>query len=80
MRSCVTPVSQLEKHAVTTIEGLGSPEKPDVVQAAFIAEQAAQCGYCSSGMIMTAKALLARAAKPTLEQVKAGLANNPWCR
>ena len=79
VRSCITPVSQMEKHSVTTIEGLGSPEKPDTVQAAFIAEQAAQCGYCTNGMIMTAKALLARAAKPTLEQIKTGLANN-LCR
>ena len=79
VRSCVTPVSRMEKRAVTTIEGLGSPEKPDAVQAAFIAEQAAQCGYCTNGMIMTAKALLAKTPRPTVEQVKAGL-NNNLCR
>ena len=64
---------------VTTLEGLGTPEKPDAVQAAFIAEQAAQCGYCTNGMIMTAKALLTRHPNPTLEQVKQGLAGN-LCR
>ncbi len=78
-RSCVTPISQVEKHSVTTIEGLGSPEKPDAVQAAFIAEQAAQCGYCTNGMVMTARALLARTPKPTVEQIKTGLAGN-LCR
>jgi nicotinate dehydrogenase subunit A len=78
-RSCVTPVSQVAQHSVTTIEGLGSPEKPDVVQAAFIAEQAAQCGYCTNGMVMTAKALLAKTPKPTVEQIKTGLAGN-LCR
>jgi len=78
-RSCITPVSQVEKHSVITIEGLGSPEKPDAVQAAFIAEQAAQCGYCTNGMVMTAKALLAKTPKPTIEQIKTGLAGN-LCR
>jgi nicotinate dehydrogenase subunit A len=78
-RSCITPVKQIAGHSVTTIEGLGSPEKPDAVQAAFIAEQAAQCGYCTNGMIMTAKALLARNPRPTREQVQQGLAGN-LCR
>ena len=78
-RSCVTPVRQAAGRKVTTIEGLGTPEKPDPVQAAFIAEQAAQCGYCTNGMIMGAKALLAQTPKPTLEQVKQGMAGN-LCR
>ena len=78
-RSCVLPVKQAAGHAITTLEGLGTPEKPDAVQAAFIAEQAAQCGYCTNGMIMTAKALLAQNPKPTEEQVKRGLAGN-LCR
>jgi nicotinate dehydrogenase subunit A len=78
-RSCITPVKQVAGHNVTTIEGLGSAEKPDAVQAAFIAEQAAQCGYCTNGMIMTAKALLARNPRPTREQVQQGLAGN-LCR
>ena len=76
VRSCMTPVRQVEGRAVTTIEGLGSPEKPDAVQAAFIAEQAAQCGYCTNGMIMAAKGLLGQTPKPTLEQVKQGLNGN----
>jgi nicotinate dehydrogenase subunit A len=79
VRSCLTPVKQAAGHAITTLEGLGTPEKPDVVQAAFIAEQAAQCGYCTNGMIMTAKALLRQTPHPTLDQVKQGLAGN-LCR
>ena len=78
-RSCVTPVRQAAGRAITTLEGLGTPESPDPVQAAFIAEQAAQCGYCTNGMIMTAKSILNQTPKPTLEQVKQGLAGN-LCR
>ena len=78
-RSCVTPVSQVANRSVTTLEGLGTPEKPDPVQAAFIVEQAAQCGYCTNGMIMAAKALLNQTPKPTLEQAKQALAGN-LCR
>ena len=78
-RSCVTPVSQVASRRVTTLEGLGNPEKPDVLQAAFIAEQAAQCGYCTNGMIMAAKSLLNQTPKPNVEQVKQGLAGN-LCR
>jgi nicotinate dehydrogenase subunit A len=78
-RSCVTPVGQAAGKKVTTLDGLGSPEKPDAVQAAFIAEQAAQCGYCTNGMIMQAKAFLAQNSKPTIDQVKRGMANN-LCR
>src|SRR5436309_4468716 len=51
VRACITPVRQVNGHSVTTLEGLGSPESPGDVQAAFIAEQAAQCGYCMNGMI-----------------------------
>jgi nicotinate dehydrogenase subunit A len=72
-RSCVTTVKQAAGKSITTLEGLGTPEKPHSVQAAFIAEQAAQCGYCANGMIMTAKALLDSNPKPTAEQVKQGL-------
>src|SRR5947209_5035292 len=79
VRSCLTPVSQAAGHKVTTIEGLGSPEKPDYVQAAFIAEQAAQCGYCTNGMVMSAKALLQRTPHPTADQVQQSLAGN-LCR
>jgi nicotinate dehydrogenase subunit A len=66
-------------HRVTTLEGLGTPERLDPVQAAFIAEQAAQCGYCTNGMIMGAKALLNQTPHPTLEQVKEALDSN-LCR
>ena len=52
VRSCVTPISALETSEITTLEGLGSIDKPHVLQQAFIEEQAAQCGYCTSGMIM----------------------------
>jgi len=57
VRACVTPVSAV-RGPVTTVEGLGTPEKPHPLQKAFIEEQAAQCGYCASGMIMTAAAFL----------------------
>ncbi len=79
VRSCVTPVRQAANRVVTTLEGLGTPEKPDAIQAAFIAEQAAQCGYCTNGMIMAAKSLLSKTPHPTLDQVKQGLAGN-LCR
>jgi nicotinate dehydrogenase subunit A len=79
VRSCTTPVKQTEGRAITTIEGLGTPEKPDAVQAAFIAEQAAQCGYCTNGMVMTARALLNQTPHPTVEQIKQGLGRN-LCR
>jgi nicotinate dehydrogenase subunit A len=75
----MTPVKQVAGRAVTTLEGLGTPEKPHALQAAFIAEQAAQCGYCTNGMIMSAKAVLTTTPHPTLEQVKQGLAGN-LCR
>jgi nicotinate dehydrogenase subunit A len=79
VRSCMTPIRQAIGRTVTTLEGLGTPEHPDRVQAAFIAEQAAQCGYCTNGMIMTAKALLSQTPHPTPEQIKQGLAHN-LCR
>jgi nicotinate dehydrogenase subunit A len=79
VRSCLTPISQVASRKVTTLEGLGTPEKPDPVQAAFIAEQAAQCGYCTNGMIMTAKALLRQTPHPSVDQVKQSLAGN-LCR
>lgn len=79
VRSCLTPVKQVAGRSVTTIEGLGTPEKPDVVQAAFVEEQAAQCGYCTNGMVMAAKALLAQTPRPTLQQIQQSLAGN-LCR
>lgn len=78
-RSCTTPVNQAAGKNITTLEGLGTPDKPDPVQAAFIAEQASQCGYCTNGMIMAAKAFLNQTPNPTREQVKQGLAGH-LCR
>jgi nicotinate dehydrogenase subunit A len=77
-RSCSVPVSAV-KGKVTTIEGLGTPEKPHPLQAAFIAEQAAQCGYCTNGMIMTASAFLAQNPRPSEQQIRAALDGN-LCR
>ena len=75
-RSCSVAVSRVSGRAVTTLEGLGTPEQPDKVQAAFIAEQAAQCGYCTNGMIMATKALLAENPRPSLAQARQALAGN----
>ena len=75
----MTEVGSVAKSEITTIEGLGSTQKPHSLQQAFIDEQAAQCGYCINGMIMTAKALLDRLPHPTETQVREGLALN-LCR
>jgi nicotinate dehydrogenase subunit A len=72
-------VRQAAGKAITTIEGLGTAEQPDPVQAAFVAEQAAQCGYCTNGMVMAARSFLNQTPNPTPEQVKQGLAGN-LCR
>jgi nicotinate dehydrogenase subunit A len=79
VRSCQTRIDRTAGHTVTTIEGLGTVAAPHRVQAAFVAEQAAQCGYCTNGMVMTAAALLAQTATPSDEQVKQSLAGN-LCR
>ncbi len=73
LRSCLTPLQAVAGQAVTTIEGLGSPEHPHPLQAAFIEEQAAQCGYCTAGIIMEAKAFLDRTPRPTEAQIKQAL-------
>ena len=78
-RSCVTAVSSLGAKSITTLEGLGSKDRLHPLQKAFIEEQAAQCGYCTNGMIMAATALLAQTAHPTIDQIKTGLAGN-LCR
>jgi nicotinate dehydrogenase subunit A len=78
-RSCTLPVSRAAGREITTIEGLGTPDKMSPVQAAFVTEQAAQCGYCTNGMIVAATALLSRTPKPTRDQVKQGMAGN-LCR
>ena len=77
--SCLLTVQRAAGHSITTIEGLGTPEHLGKIQAAFIAEQAAQCGYCTSGMVVASTALLKANPNPTVEQVKAGLAGN-LCR
>ncbi len=78
VRSCSLPVSAVNA-PVTTVEGLGTPEQPHPVQAAFIAEQAAQCGYCTSGMVMTTAAFLKATPRPTEQQIRAAL-NGNLCR
>jgi nicotinate dehydrogenase subunit A len=79
VRSCVTPMAAAGNARITTLEGLGTAEDPHPIQQAFIDEQAAQCGYCANGMIMTAKALLDRQPDPTEPQIRAALAGN-LCR
>ena len=78
MRSCSVPVSSV-KGKVVTIEGLGTPQKPHPVQKAFIDEQAAQCGYCINGMVMTAAALLERNPKPSDTDIRKAMDGN-LCR
>ena len=72
-RACVLPASAAEGREVTTLEGLGTGAEPHPVQAAFIAEQAAQCGYCSNGMILGAAALLERVAHPSDAEIREAL-------
>ena len=75
-RSCITPLSSVGEAKVVTLEGLGTPEHPHPLQAAFIEEQAVQCGYCINGMIMESAALLARSPHPSEDDIKTALANN----
>jgi nicotinate dehydrogenase subunit A len=79
VRSCVTPIGAVATSEITTIEGIGSLEKPHPLQRAFIDEQAAQCGYCINGMIMSAKELLDRNPRPSEQDVRTALAAN-LCR
>jgi nicotinate dehydrogenase subunit A len=79
IRSCVTPISAAKEHDITTLDGLGSLEAPHPIQQAFIDEQAAQCGYCINGMIMTAKELLDHNSNPSEEEIRSALAGN-LCR
>ena len=73
VRSCVTPVGTLNGAEVTTLEGLGTVERPHPIQQAFIDEQAAQCGFCLDGVILTAKALLDQNPKATDAHIQQGL-------
>ena len=79
VQSCDVPVSALEGKKITTIEGIGTAAEPHPLQKAFIAEQAAQCGYCITGIIMSAKALLDAKPAPTEEELRAALERN-LCR
>jgi nicotinate dehydrogenase subunit A len=77
--SCTTPLWAVDGKSVTTVEGLGRPEAPHALQRAFIAEQAAQCGYCTSGMLISAAALLGRSPRPREDEVRQALDRN-LCR
>lgn len=79
VRSCITPVSDIGDRDVTTLEDLGTVKKPHPIQRAFIAEQAAQCGYCMNGMIMASAALLAKNKQPSDTQIREALDGN-LCR
>ena len=80
VRSCQTPLKALGPNAkIVTLEGLGSKDKPHPLQAAFIAEQALQCGYCTNGMIMEGAALLAEKPNPTEAQIRQHM-NTNLCR
>jgi nicotinate dehydrogenase subunit A len=79
IRSCVTPATAAAHARVTTLEGLGTINKPHPVQKAFIDHQAAQCGYCTNGMIMASSAFLKKNKSPTEEEIKKAM--SPWlCR
>lgn len=79
IRSCITPASAAANSKITTLEALGTVQKPHPLQAAFIQEQAAQCGYCASGMIMSAKALLDLTPHPSEDEIRSAMAGN-LCR
>lgn len=79
VRSCVTPLGSVQGKAVTTIEGLGSPGHPHAVQLAWLAEQVPQCGYCQSGMLMSAAALLRAHPQPSDAQIDAAMTNICRC-
>jgi nicotinate dehydrogenase subunit A len=79
MASCDLPLRSVADKDVTTIEGLGTPERPHPLQTAFIAEQALQCGYCVPGILISAAALLQQNARPSADQVRAALDRN-LCR
>jgi nicotinate dehydrogenase subunit A len=79
VRSCSVPLSEARNRNITTLEGLGSVARPHFIQKAFIEEQAAQCGFCMNGMIMTAKVLLDSNPNPTDREIKQALDPN-LCR
>jgi nicotinate dehydrogenase subunit A len=73
VRSCITPVESVQGLEITTLEGLGTVDKPHPIQKAFIDEQAAQCGFCLNGVILTAKAFLDKNPKATEKEIQEGL-------
>jgi nicotinate dehydrogenase subunit A len=79
VRSCTVRTKDVAGRRIVTAEGLGTPDRPHPVQAAFITEQAAQCGYCTNGMVMSAVALLRRVPRPSREEAQQALAGN-LCR
>jgi aerobic-type carbon monoxide dehydrogenase small subunit (CoxS/CutS family) len=79
VQSCQMTIADVQAKAITTLEGLGSASKPHPVQAAFIEHQVPQCGYCTSGMIMSAAALLSRNQKPSEDEIRSALEEN-LCR
>ena len=79
VQACDIPVSAVAGKAITTIEGIGTADSPHPLQRAFVAEQAAQCGYCVTGVIMSAKALLDSNPQPSDEEIKNALGPN-LCR
>ncbi len=79
IRSCVMPISAIADKSVTTLEGLGTADNPHPLQTAFIDEQALQCGYCTSGIIVTAAALLNQNAAPTDQEIRESLSGH-LCR
>lgn len=79
VRSCVTPVSTVQGAEITTLEGLGTPERPHPIQQAFIDEQAAQCGFCLNGVILTAKAFLDQNPRATDSELRQAM-NGVLCR
>ena len=78
-RSCMLPASAVQNKSITTLEGLGTVAHPHAIQAAFVEEQAAQCGYCMNGMVMGAKALLDKNPHPSVADIKKSL-NGYLCR
>ncbi len=79
VRSCVTPLAAVAGKAVTTIEALGTPERPHALQRAWLAHQVPQCGYCQSGMLMAAAALLDRNREPSDADIDAAITNICRC-
>ena len=79
VNSCLMLAADAEGHEITSVEGLGTPERLSPLQAAFVEKDAMQCGFCTPGFVVAGTALLARTPSPTLDQIKAGLAGN-LCR